>query len=82
MKKLRSEVGIAVGPLKKLQTIARAELMTPGSSARWGPMDLEATNALDSLSTAPALHPVASGLGRTAERANVEIAGDVDADDQ
>ncbi|GAA2731543.1 hypothetical protein [Actinocorallia aurantiaca] len=52
-RELRSELSIAAGLLKKLQAMARTELKTPGNSMRWGPVDLEATNALDSLSTAP-----------------------------
>lgn len=52
---LHNELGIAVSLLRRLQTIARAELKTPGNSMRWGPVDLEATNALDSLGEALAL---------------------------
>ncbi len=52
--RLSGELGSAADLLKRLQAIARSELKTPGNSVRWGLVDLEATNALDSLSAAPA----------------------------
>ena len=62
-KELHNELGIAVGLLKELQAIARTELKTPGSSVRWGPVDLETTNALDSLSASPTF-PKSNGVDR------------------
>jgi len=76
MRELRSELGIAVGLLKELQTIARAELEAPGSSVRWGPVDLEATNALDSLSTAPAF-PKGTEQERTPRAGSRELVTEV-----
>jgi len=75
-KELHSELGIAVGLLKRLQTIARAELKAPGSSVCWGPVDLEATNALDSLSTAPAF-PKSTDQEREIRAGAGELAAEV-----
>jgi hypothetical protein len=73
---LRSELGVAAGSLKRLQAIARAELEAPGSSVRWGPVDLEATNALDSLSTAPVFPESADQERETGAEAR-ELAAEV-----
>jgi hypothetical protein len=74
---LRSELGIAAGLLRRLRAMAHAELQTPGNSVRWGPVDLEATNALDSLSTAPAFPEDMTGEEREIRTGAAELAAEV-----
>ncbi len=73
---LRSELGIAAGMLRRLRMMAHAKLKTPGNAVRWGPVDLEATNALDSLSTAPTFPTDAEESQETSIRV-VELATQV-----